>query len=101
MDKFPLNINPIHKDTFQKIRYENNLSILRQEIYNFILQGKEDDFFDFVIFDKKINKDMKTTKAMCEQIITELHELGWKTKLSYGNTGLFIYSSENPPSNAW
>ena len=101
MDKFPLNIKPSLKDTFQKLRYENNLSLLRKEIYDFILKGKEDDFFDFVIFDKRNNKDMKITQKMCEQVITELNELGWKTKLSYGDTGLFIYSSENPPTNAW
>ena len=101
MDKFSLNIKPENKDTFSELRYEKNINILRREIHDFIIEGKEDDFFDFVIFDKRINKDMKTTKKMCEQVITDLNELGWKTKLSYGDTGLFIYSSENPPTNAW
>ena len=101
MDKFSLNIKPENKDTFSELRYEKNINILRREIHDFIIEGKEDDFFDIVIFDKRINKDMKTTKKMCEQVITDLNELGWKTKLSYGDTGLFIYSSENPPTNAW
>ena len=101
MDNFPLNIKPENKEQFFEIKYQKNLSLLRKEIYDFILDAKEDDFFDLVIFDKRVNKDMKNTKMMCNQIVQELNYLGWKTKLSYGDTGLFIYSTENPPTNAW
>ena len=38
---------------------------------------------------------------MSEIIIKELEELGWKCKLSYGQTALFIYSTENPPPSCW
>ena len=50
MDKFSLNIKPENKDTFSELRYEKNINILRREIHDFIIEGKEDDFFDFVIF---------------------------------------------------
>jgi hypothetical protein len=32
--------------------------------------------------------------------LQELQELGWKTFLGYGGTGLFIYDKEKP-SSAW
>jgi len=31
----------------------------------------------------------------------ELEELGWKCKKSFGQTALFIYSTENPPPSCW
>ena len=38
---------------------------------------------------------------MTSKIIEELQELGWKCKTSFGGTGLFIYSTENPPPNCY
>jgi hypothetical protein len=43
--------------------------------------------------DLDINSDMKS--EILEKIIEELHVLGWKTLLSYGDTTLFIYNSDN------
>ena len=38
---------------------------------------------------------------MISELIPELLNLGWNCKLGYGDTGLFIYSTINPPSNWW
>lgn len=101
MDTFPDHLNPINKETFSKIRETNILKTLRKRVYDLILKGDENDFFDLVIFDKQNVNDISLTKKLGQIIIEELHSLGWKTKLSYGDTGLFIYSTENPPISAW
>lgn len=38
---------------------------------------------------------------MSSIIIKEIEYIGWKTKLTYGNTAMFIYSTENPPANCY
>jgi hypothetical protein len=53
----------------------------------------ETEFIEKGLKNKEINKSLY--KAM------ELTQLGWKCKLSYGDTALFIYTSENPPAGCW
>jgi len=37
-----------------------------------------------------------------ESIVADLVDnLGWKCKLSFSDTGLFVYSTENPPPSCW
>ena len=38
---------------------------------------------------------------MINTTVKELKELGWNCKLSFGGTGLFIYSTENQPRGCW
>ena len=44
---------------------------------------------------------MNLTKQLVKEVIPELEKNGWKCKTSFGGTGLFIYSSENPPPNCF
>lgn len=101
MESFPKHISPSNKENFTEIRKENLLRVLRNKIYELILKGNENDFFDLVIFDKQNVNNLSLTKNLLQTIIEELQNLGWKTKLSYGDTGLFIYSTEEAPASAW
>lgn len=103
MKKFPEKLNPKYKDTFPNFWKKRVKCYLRREIYEHILSHTEDEYFSLDIFDKKINpkSDMKTVQTLAEELVQELKDLGWKCIFSYGNTGLFIYSTEKPPKTCW
>lgn len=101
MDRFPNTIKPTHKDKFPKLLYNFNLSLMRMKIYHLVVKGDENQFFDLETFDTEHVKNMEITQQMWEQVSKELELMGWKTKLSYGDTGAFIYSSDKPPANCW
>lgn len=77
-------------------------SNLRKDLQLFLISRTgEEDFFDLenarVNFGAKGSVFDDIVLAVCK----ELNNKGWKTKLSFGDTGLFIYSTENPPPNCW
>ena len=86
---------------FEEANYNRVISIMRKNIYELILSRiDENDYFSIDDF-AEINSCQNIIHLLVEQIIKELHSIGWKTKLSFGNTGLFIYSSENAPRSCW
>ena len=101
MDQFPDSIKPSNKDSFIKEKKNYYTRLLRQKLTEFVLNGDENDFFDINSFNKEYIRD----EIMCESIfaivIDELTAMGWKYKISFGGTGPFLYSSENPPLGAW
>jgi hypothetical protein len=106
MNKFPNEINVNNKNNFKEYNYNRIIKLLRNDIYEHLLSKKEEtDFFDVEKFCKKNNyndeEDSDSVIKMVKQIREELHKLGWKTELSYGDTGLFIYSTEEKPANCW
>jgi len=82
------NYSPKNKHKFQSMLDIYNLDLLRSQIQLHIISSAESEYF--VVPDGK-EKYMDT-------IIKELNDIGWKTSLSYGNTGLFIYET-TPPIN--
>ncbi len=101
MDVFPDNLNSKNKKDFSVYLYDLNKLNLRKKIYYHILKEEEKDYFCIYSFDKKYIKNIEITKKMINEIITELVCMGWKCKLGYGDTGLFIYSTIEPPTNWW
>lgn len=105
LKNFPLYLNikdkVINQQYFKNINKDRLISILRNEINNLILGRKdENDCFDLDLFNKKYDcRDLYD--EIVDIIIKDLHELGWKTQLSFGNTCLFIYSTEEKPSSCW
>jgi hypothetical protein len=80
---------------FEKLNIKRICEELRNEIYTFLISRKdEEDFFDITKYIKNKQKDC------LEFIYDELEKAGWKYKLSYGDTGLFIFK-ENVPRNCW
>ena len=111
MNKFPAELNVENKDKFRSFNYKRLEKKFRNDIYEFLLNrkdikdkdgkyiGKDETEYFTLEFDKKYDKE--ETHKIFWKIKEELESLGWKTKLSYGDTGLFIYSTENPPKNCW
>jgi hypothetical protein len=111
MKKFPNHINiknktlvmQPYKNNFEEINYQRILELLRKEIYEHLISRKdENDYFDIEIFCKRYNYTEKENfSKILKIVLTEITELGWKTQLSFGDTGLFIYSTKEKPSSCW
>jgi len=101
MNSFPEHISVNNKKNFESIRDKNTLDILRNEVYLHVLTSQEDTFYDLDTFNRTYNNNMKKTHEMIEVIIQELKLLGWKTFLGFGETGLYIYSTDEKPINAY
>lgn len=99
MTHFP-NVKDI--DKFEQMNYDRIKNILITYIYDLIISRKtENEYFDLDTFNIKNNVSMKVLHQMVKEIMIELEKSGWKTKLSFGDTGLFIYSTEDQPKSCW
>jgi|LauGreDrversion4_2_1035121.scaffolds.fasta_scaffold01314_2 hypothetical protein len=102
MNHFGERMHVLNKNNFEDFLYKENLDKMRRKIYFFMLNNQsENDFFDIEEFNRKYVRNMDKTNKMVNEIVLELNQLGWKTHLGFGNTGLYIYSSEELPSSAW
>ena len=101
MKSFPTILNVNNKDKFSELNYNRILCYLRRELYEHIIREEETNYFELDKFQKKYSLELKNREKMGETVMSELCKIGWKCKLSFGGTGLFIYSSENPPTNCW
>ena len=100
MDKFPDYLNVSQKDNFKKIKYKRLEDIFREDIFIHLINRKDEN--EYIDLDKYYsNFDKNEIAKIFYKIRDEIHGLGWKTKLSFGDTGLFIYSTENPPTSCW
>ena len=100
MDQFPIHLNPSLKYRFNNEYICLLIRKLREEIYEHIISNDENSYFPLDNFVRKYNVNQKLTE-LTEIIIHELTSLGWKCRTSFGGTGLFIYSTENPPPNCY
>ena len=105
MKEFPTIFNTKQKKHFPDIYFTRVLCYLRREIYEHVLNQDENNYFDIEKFSRKYyknNKDRdKIMLKLSNSIIQEIENFGWKCKLSFGGTALFIYSSEKPPPSCW
>lgn len=103
MNSFPTYLIPENTELFKSYDYDRILSLLKNEIHDFIIHRKNElDYFDLELFYRKYSYYEKINQdKMFLEIKNELFNLEWKVKLSFGDTGLFIYSSEVPPSSCW
>lgn len=97
MNSFPRNLTILNTREFDLLFYNHIASKLRKKIYVNIIGNNSQDFFDISLFKYNTHKDFK---QILKQICSELEELGWKTKLSYGDTAVFIFKDEIP-INCW
>jgi hypothetical protein len=110
MNKFPKEID-IKNKTLQVDEYHLNfksynderiIKIFRNEVYDYLISRKEEnDYFDIEGFCKKYNYDRKDFISILEKVLIELQKMGWKTELSYGDSAVFIYSTEEKPRSCW
>ena len=97
MKAFDASLTPGNKAKFLGIRYDIVLGYLRREITENVLECDENNFFDLPIFSRKYGLTDSNLTSMRSVVTEELEALGWSVKTSFGGTGLFVYSSEQPP----
>jgi hypothetical protein len=102
MKKFPDNLNVVNKDKFNNLFHKRTLCYLRRDIYEHMVSRKDETiYFDIQDFRTRYKLKTDTVRNMIDTTINELEVIGWKCKLSFGNTGLFIYSTDTPPVNCY
>ena len=104
MKVFPDVLNVKHKDGFPSVYYNRVMCYLRKAIYEHMISHDENSYFDLEKFGRiyfTTDKREELITKMGIGIKKELTEMGWKCKLSFGETALFIYSSENHPKSCW
>lgn len=89
------------KSEFPEWRRAFYLRKLRKHLMQWMMKGNENDFFDLDEFNRMFVQDITLTQQLVEHVTSELHSLGWKTFLGFGGTGLYVYSSEERPVNAY
>lgn len=103
MKEFPRHLRVQNKGKFPQLYFNRLKCYLRKAIYEHVICKTEEEYFSLDKFkeDQEV-KDLDLVKKAVSDVIPELEEqLGWKCKLSYGGTGLFIFSTEKPPKNCW
>lgn len=94
MKAFPDKLVPQNRRYFPEYKFNRDLCMLRQKIVEY-LYSEEKGGFDL----RSSNSNGQYSYShiddrLIEEVRKELHIKGWKTKLAYGNTVLFIYENE-------
>ena len=103
MNSFPNSICVENKSNFPGINIDRVTSIFREEIFTTLIRRKdENEYIDLDTFSRQYCGNKSSTMNMIlKKIREELHNLGWKTELSFGDSGLFIYSTDEKPASCW
>jgi hypothetical protein len=100
MQSFTHLINPMYKKSFNIYYINRQKEKLRSQIYDHIISHTENEYFSLDEFIAE-SRDRNLANTIINDIMQELRNIGWKCTTSFGGTGLFIYSSEKPPSNCF
>lgn len=108
MNKFPKEIDIKNKTldeyqlNFKSFNDERILKLFRSEIYDHLIsRSEENDYFDIEGFCKKYKYERDDFTSILNKVLIELQKIGWKTELSYGDSAVFIYSTEEKPRSCW
>jgi len=101
MKEFPAHLKPENKYNFSHLKYEIFLSNMREKIFELVLSGDENNYFEVDNFSRMYKLKKGQVDEMIITVTKELEELGWKIKTSFGGTGLFIYSTDIPPPSCF
>ena len=102
MDNFTTEMfNVKNKNEFSTMLFTLNLDKLKTSVFEFLLRRKsEEEFYDLESFTNH-NGCGGGMKTMIEVVSHDLKELGWNLQIAFGGTGLYIYSTPEPPSTCW
>lgn len=102
MKQFPDKLCPKNKHLFNEYKFNRDLCKLRQRITEYLYleygtnnTGKKGGFDLKSVTDEKGQYSYEhIDDVLIDTIIFELNILGWKTKLAYGRTTLFVYEND-------
>ena len=97
MNAFPETLVPSNRENFRITKRNKIKCMLREEIYDTILDNNPESFYDISSFKYFTDTELH---IIVKELLTELTELGWETEISYGDTGLFVYTGDRP-NNCW
>jgi len=102
MNILPSYLHSNNIENFESHNYDRIISLLKKDIHDLLINRKdENEYFDLELFFKKHEYyDKKKSEKMVICIKNDLNELGWNVKLSFADTGLFIYK-DKLPSSCW
>ena len=101
MNCFPEVLKSENKEIFKEIYCDFVSCRFRELVYCHILLEDENNYFDLDVIKKTYKLTDEQHINITDNLIKELEQLGWKCKKSFGQTALFIYSTENPPPSCW
>ena len=113
MQAFPIYLHVDNKLNLTESRYNWSLKELRKAITLHMLHydyndsshevhSTENNYFDISDFYSTIGiKSEEERDNLYKKIEKELIAIGWKCRLSFGKSAMFIYSSDNLPSSCW
>ena len=97
MKSFPKSFLVSNKKNLHKLFFDESLLLFRRSIFEHVISNEETSYFEV---DNWCRKHLKNDDDLMKTFVTiirkELEDFGWKTHLSFGATGLFIYSDEKP-----
>lgn len=100
MKTFPSVLHVKNRASFDYLNQQRTLAYMRKHIYEHMISHSEDVMFDLTNHKRDYSGD-DWDKSIVETLRSELHALGWKTQLSFGDTALFVYSTDKPPVTCW
>lgn len=100
MKNFPSKLTPNNLPLFKSYYHKRLLCYLRRKIYEWMISPDfhENDNRCFSLQDFNSTLPISSyPKDTIDTIIKELNALGWKTRLAYGNSALFIHKEDENP----
>jgi len=103
METLPEILNVKNKVLFKSYNDIRIRGMINKEIFDLLVsRDSENDYYDLDNFSiRYLDRNIKKMHEIMDSIIDELKTLGWTCKYSFNDTGLFIYSTENPPPSCW
>lgn len=97
MKTFPDKLRPENRSKFASYKFNRDLCKLRARVYEYVVSG---DTKGFDLREDSENKSMYSSEHIDDELVNTIceeleNDLGWKTKLAYGKTVLFIYDKED------
>lgn len=98
------NILKTPESDFENIFKDTLLRKIREDVASFfITRDSYENFFDITSYIRQ-TRSIKNGASIIEDIVktlcSEINETGFETRLSYGNTAIFIFKGDVPP-NCW
>lgn len=98
MKSFPKKLTPKNKDSFLLYKKNRDTCFFRKRVLEYMYSGSRDGI-DLTIegsnaYGSNASMEYSIDSSIVNTIREELHELGWKTKLCFGDTFLHIYSED-------
>lgn len=100
MKEFPKHLNAKYREKFPELHYNRTKCYMRKSIYEHVISHESKDYYSLDEFNQSFHISMEMTQKIVKELIIELEHLGWTCKLSFGDTGLFIYTGDKP-ENLW